>query len=373
MNISNLNKESKSVRLLLTIVIGIAGGFFFSSIHIPMPWMLGPMTALLIGSKFCKIRLYWHPMLRNMGLIIIGYGSGSSFNKDTLFQIIQQLPWMLGMTVVLIVFSAASALMVSKATGVDYPSVLTGGIPGGLSQMVTLGEEMEGMDLTVITFLQVIRLILIVFCVPLLVYSPLYSVEKADYTTAIAQAVSVPVDMVLPKVILFAAISVICALLAGKLKFPTPYLVGPILGIGILNTSGFHGPSLSPIILIIAQFSMGCYLGLLLKPEKLQNKVKIISLSIINGIVLILFTLGMSFIFVKMHGVEGTTSFLCLAPGGADQMGVIASVISANVSMVTAYQLFRMLFVSFAVPPMLKWFYRHHNKNIENSLEGKAL
>lgn len=362
MDILNLTKESKSVRLLLTIIIGMIGGLVFINIHMPLPWVLGPMTAVLIGSKLGKIHLYWSSGVRNWGLIIIGYASGLSFNQETLSQIILQLPWMLVMTIALIAFSAITAFVVSKLMGVNYPSVLTGCIPGGLTQMVTLGEEIEGMDMTVITFLQVMRLILIVFCVPLLIYSPLYSVEKSGYTTAIAQTASVPLNVLIPKIILFAIISVLCALLAKKLKFPTAYLLGPIIGIAVLNILGFHGPALSPILLDIAQFSMGCYLGLLLKPEDLQNKVKIISLSIINGIVLILFSLGLGYILVKMQGIGGTTGFLSMAPGGADQMGVVASVVSANVSMVIGYQTFRMLFVNIAVPPVLKWFYRYHAK-----------
>ena len=158
MDILNFNKESKLVRLLLTIVIGIIGGLIFVYIHMPLPWVLGPMTATLIGSKLSKIRLYWPSRIRNWGLIVIGYSCGLSFNRDTLFQIIKELPWMLVMTTVLIAFCAVTALLVSKLTGVDYPSILTGCIPGGLSQMVILGEEIEGMDLTIITFFQVLSL-----------------------------------------------------------------------------------------------------------------------------------------------------------------------------------------------------------------------
>jgi len=367
MNMMNITKENKPFSMLLTSITGMVGGLIFKKINMPLPWMLGPMTAVLIGSKLGKLHLYWPSRVRNWGLIIIGYSSGLSFTQDTLFQIIQQLPWMLVMTVVLLAFSALTAFAVSKMSGIDYPSILTGCTPGGLTQMVTLGEEMEGMDLTVITFLQVTRLMLIVFCVPLLVYSPLYSVEKSSYTKVAEIASSVPLDMLIPKIILFAIISVIFAILAKKFKIPTPYLLGPIIGIAILNVSGFHGPKVSPLLLIVAQFSMGCYLGLLLKPEKLGNKMKIVSLALINGIVLILFSLILSYVFVKIHGLEGTTSFLCMAPGGADQMGVIASVISADVSMVIGYQMFRMFFVNIAVPPVLKWFYRYYTKANQNS------
>lgn len=369
MEIFNLNKDSKVVRLLITTVIGIIGGFLFIRIHMPLPWVLGPMTALLIGSKLCKFQFYFPCRIRNWGLIIVGYSSGVAFNRDTLIQIIQQLPWMITFTIGLLAFCAALAALVSKLTGIDYPTTLTGCIPGGLSQMVVLGEEIEGMDLTIITFFQVTRLMLIVFCVPLLIYSPLYSVDKSG-STAVVQAAAASMDMLVPKIILFAIISILCALLAKKLKFPTAYLLGPILGIAFLNIVGFHGPAVPPILLIIAQISMGCYLGLLLKPENLQNKVKIISLSILNGILAVSFSLGLSYILVKFHGLGGTTGFLSLAPGGADQMGIIASVIGADVPVVVSYQLFRMLFINIAIPPMIKRFYRFYTKvkNTRNSL-----
>jgi len=357
-----VNKDSNSFRLFLTVFIGTIGVIIFLQIHMPLPWVLGPMSALLISSKFTKVQFYWPARVRNFGLIIIGYASGLSFTKDTLFKTIQQLPWMMIMTAVLITFCAISAIFVSKFMGVDYPSVLTGCIPGGLTQMVILGEEMEGMNLTVITFLQVVRLMLIVFCVPLLIYSPLYSVEKSSLATTLIRTAEIPLNLLITKIILFIIISLLCALLAKKFRFPTPYLLGPILGIAVLNVSGIHGPTLSPYLLDIAQFSVGCYMGLLLKLEDLQNKVKTISIAIINGVILILFSLGLSFILIKMHGIGAVTSFLAMAPGGADQMGMIAAVVSADVSIVTSYQLFRMLFINFAIPPMLKLFYKYYTK-----------
>ena len=363
MNMLNISKQSKSVKMLMTIMVGLIGGLVFTKINMPLPSLLGPMTALLIGSRFFKISFYWSANVRNLALIIIGYTLGLSINKDTIFQIIQQLPWMLVMTAALTAFGAVTALLISKLSGIDYPSVLIGNVPGALTQMTVMGEEMEGTNLTVITFLQVVRVILVVFCVPLIIFSPLYSVETSVYTAITEQAASVALDVLIPKIILFTIISLFFAILGKKLKIPIPYLLGPILGIAVLNISGFHGPKPSSILLDIAQFSVGCRLGLMLNPEKIPNKVKLISLGIINGVVMIMFSLVLSYILIKMHGIEATTSFLSTAPGGADQMGLIASVISADVSMVTGYQLFRMLFVNFVVPPFLKRFCIYLIKN----------
>jgi len=348
--------------MLLTIIIGFIGVPVFMGIHIPLPWMLGPLSALLIGSRVCKKRLYWPAGLRNLAMIIIGYSCGSSINKQTAYQIVRQLPWMLIASVCLLAFSAVTAYGVSRFTKTDYPSILAGCIPGGITQMVMLGEEIEGLDLTIITFFQVLRLILVVFCVPLFICSPLYSRGNAAHVAAVQQAVETQPEGSVLKIFLIVVIAVISVFLAKKLKFPTPYFLGPILGITICNLSGFYSPALSPCLLYAAQFSMGCYLGLSLKPESLQNKVKLISFSLINGLILILFSLFLGYLLGNIHGLTSATGFLCMAPGAADQMGVIAGTIAADVSLVTGYQVFRMLFVNFAVPPLLRVFFRHYAK-----------
>ncbi len=374
MNIPRFDKQSKPVRLLLTVVIGLAGGLIFVAVHMPLPWLLGPMTALLVGARFCKkIQLYWPSRLRGWGLIVVGYSSGSSISRGTLSQIAKDLPWMLFMTIAIIAVAALAAFIVSKLSEVDYPSTLVAGFPGGLTQLITLSEELDGVDCTVVTFFQVVRVILIVFCAPLLVFSPLYSVGNTSDYTAAAVSAAMPMSELLPKIVLFTVISVLSAILAKKVKLPTAYMLGPILGVAVFNVAGIHGPSLSPILLDIAQFSIGAYLGLLLKPERLQNKARIIILSVINGLVLVLFSLGLSFILVKAHGMDAVTSFLATAPGGSDQMTVMARVISADVSMVTGYQIFRILFINFLVPPILKVFCRRYYSKCKQADDNLSL
>ncbi|MPN35103.1 hypothetical protein SDC9_182598 [bioreactor metagenome] len=94
----------------------------------------------------------------------------------------------------------------------------------------------------------------------------------------------------------------------------------------------------------------------------MQHKVKTLSISAANSLIVILFTVGLSYLLMQTQGISATTGFLSLAPGGSDQMGIIAKVISADVSMVAGYQIFRILFINFFVPPSLKWFYRRYKK-----------
>lgn len=333
----------------------------------PIPWLLGPMLAVLFASSWKRNLIYWPIWMRDVGMVIVGYSIGLSFTRDAQIQIFHQLPSIIFMTVALVLFSTAIAFLISKLSGIDFPTILTGSIPGGLSQMIMLAEEIKGINITIVTFLQVARLMMIIFVVPINIFNPLFGVGNNGITSMIAQSGPVMWDALLPNVFLFAGFSVLCAFLGQKIKLPTAVLVGPILGIAVLNTAGIEGPLLPSFILDLSQFMIGSYIGLLLKPQNLPHKGKVLLIALISGTFLMLGSFGLSLILEGTHGFSFATSYLSLAPGGMDQMGIIAHEVNADLSMVAGYQLFRLFFIFFVVPPMLKWVFR---KIIKKSYEA---
>ncbi|PLR95324.1 AbrB family transcriptional regulator [Bacillus sp. T33-2] len=351
---------------MAALLTALAGGIVFSFLQTPIPWLLGPMAAILITARFRKIEFYWPPGIRDTGLIVVGYSIGLSFTQDALVQIVHKLPSMLVMTVLIVSFCAGIAFVVSRLTGVDYPTVLTGSIPGGLSQMILFAEEVKGIDITTVTFLQVARLLMIVFFVPFIIFGPLLG--GVNPGARFASAPGGQIDSLFPNGIVFAVICVVFAILGKKLKFPTPFLLGPILGTAILNIADLKGPALHPYILDISQFMIGGYIGLLLKPEKLHHKARVITLALISGMLMIIASLCFSLYLVHRYGISPGTSFLSLAPGGMDQMGILAHEVNADLSMVTGYQLFRLFFIYFAVPPLLRLFFRYRERHRGNHI-----
>ncbi|MCR8632115.1 AbrB family transcriptional regulator [Paenibacillus radicis (ex Xue et al. 2023)] len=348
-------KESKWIRFLTACTIAVLGGFFFQLIHMPLPWLLGSMVFVLIGSKiFRGITFFWPVQIRNTGMIIIGYTLGLSFTASTLAQIGQQLPTMVLFTALLLVCAGGIAFIISLLSGIPFPTILMGSIPGGLSQMVSLAEEMKGIDLTIVTFLQVSRLIMIMFCVPLLIFSPLFHVTINHSAAIAATGSSGGYAALFPHIWLFAVVCVLLALIGQKIRFPTAFLLGPMIGTMLLNLSGYEGHSLPILVLDLSQIMMGSYIGLLLKPENLKHKLKIILLALFNGVALIGCSILLSLLLTRLHDITVVTSFLSLSPGGMDQMAFIAKDVNGDLSVITCYQLFRTLFIFFAVPPLLR-------------------
>jgi uncharacterized protein len=369
-----LHTENKTIQFLATLVIALIGGFIFNLIGIPIPWLLGSMTAILITSRFRSVRfLTWPRWLRDTGLVIVGYSIGLSFTQSSLIQMIVKLPSMLLMTLTIIIIAAIMAYIVSRLSGVDYPTVLTGSIPGGLSQIITFAEEVKGIDITTVTFFQVTRMLMIVFFVPLLIFSPLIPKGEFQVPTETLLNVVPNGEHSIPLLVLFSILTFIFAKIGIKLKLPTPYLLGPMIGTAILNISGFAGPAVPSSLLDISQLMIGGYIGLLLKPEKLQNKAKIITLALLNGLVMVFASFTLSFVFVHYYHFSPVTAFLSLAPGGMDQMGIIAHEVNADLSMVTGYQLFRMFFIYFAVPPILKWVLVVSKRKKQNQVSEKSI
>ncbi|MGW6301826.1 AbrB family transcriptional regulator [Peribacillus butanolivorans] len=350
----NLNNVSKGIQLLAALVTAFIGGGLFSLIRLPIPWLLGPMAALLIASRFKNVKLIWPVSIRNTGLIIVGYSIGISFTRSSFSDMISHLPSMLILTTLIVLVCVCSAFVMSKLNGIDYPTSLTSSIPGGLSQIVVFAEEMKGIDITTVTFFHVTRVIMVVFLVPLLISSPIFASESTNGSSRIMDNVIPQWSDLFPLIFLFALICFLAARIGKIIKLPAPYFLGPVIVTAAIGLFGLQGPPLPPSLLDISQFMVGGYIGLLLKPEQLDNKKKTILLALMNGLILICTTMFFSFLLTQYYDLSNITGFLSLAPGGMDQMGIIAQEVNADVSTVTSYQLFRMAFIYAAVPPLLR-------------------
>ncbi|MDM5305966.1 AbrB family transcriptional regulator [Peribacillus frigoritolerans] len=350
----DLNNASKTIQFSAALLTAFIGGSLFSLIRFPIPWLLGPMAALLIASRFKNVKLIWPVSMRNTGLIIVGYSIGISFTTSSLSDMISHLPSMLILTALIVLVCAGSAFVMSKYSGIDYPTSLTSSIPGGLSQIVVFAEEMKSIDITTVTFFHVTRVIMVVFLVPLLIISPLFAANRTNDSSKIMDNVIPEWSDLFPLIFLFALICFLAARIGRIFKLPAPYFLGPVIFTAAIGLLGLQGPPLPLSLLDISQFMVGGYIGLLLKPEQLDNKRKTLLLALMNGLILICATMFFSFLLTKYYDLSAITGFLSLAPGGMDQMGIIAQEVNADVSTVTSYQLFRMAFIYAAVPPLLK-------------------
>ena len=326
----------------------IIGGMLFYLFHLPLAWLLGAMIGTLAFIKLTKQTPKLPFSFRTYSLIPIGYTIGENFNKQTLLDMVTHLPSMLFMTIGLVLFSLLLAVVTNKLTHSNLKSTIAGSIPGGLTQMVAISSEIKGIDLTVVTIIQVSRIMTVIMLVPFIVYSPILHAGNTAITSTSAGGVNW-------LFIVFIAIAYAAGIIAKKCKFPTPFMLGPLIFIGVLMLVGVEVPTIPPIVISVAQVMIGIDLGMQMKFGEIENKPRFLAVSIISSIVLVGFSFVLAAILLGIEeNISLLTAFIGLAPGGMAEMALLGQAVQADLTIITTYQLFRLLFILFLVPIIMK-------------------
>lgn len=328
----------------LVALISLVGVLCFNVTGLPVPWMLGPLFAVLISQFFLKYELYWPVKYRNFGLIIVGISIGQAFQLDLLAGAGWLLIFMLLLNIGLVIISILMALGIQKIGNLSLKTALTCTVPGGLGQITVFAEEEKDINLAVVVFFHVVRVISIVSLVPFFLSGHIMQVSGGE---------GLEIESLFLIVLVIMA-SFVSALVGIKLKIPVPFFLSPVLLFVILNICSIDTPSLPSILLHIAQLAMGAYIGLQLKPKMLKLGKRVLILGIGSALFLLIATFGQALLLKYFLHYSLSTSFLSTAAGGLDQMSLLATAIGADVSVVTVFQMFRLLFVFLVVLPLLK-------------------
>jgi uncharacterized protein len=343
--------------------ISFVGGLLFSVFHIPLPWLLGPLFAVSVWQITTKKSLYMPPSIFKMALLLLGYTLGSSFTKDTAIQVMYQFPFMAVATILTLLISMGLGLLTARYAKLDKESVIVGSVPGGLSQMLVISQEMKGINLTVVVFLQVIRLLSVVLLVPFLT---VYGIEgdSVHAQFPLPSSDSEGLDGNWKQYLFYGIVSIVGYLIGKRIGIPNSVLTGPLVIMAFISImTEEQAPSLPPMIIVLSQLAMGINLGLRVQPQMLGNMKKFGIYSISGSVLLVFSSLLIAYGLTVVGSMKLSTAFLGIAPGGIAEMGMTAAVVRADLSMVSAYQLFRLLFILFFVTPLLqRWIKKNQNK-----------
>ncbi|WP_409304347.1 AbrB family transcriptional regulator [Peribacillus sp. SCS-155] len=331
------------------------GGSIFYISGMYLPWLLGPLLAVMVLKWKFPNYLHWPGKLRNAGLIVLGLQLGSSFTREAVGQMIANLPIMLITTVLIILFTALTAIFLSKRVGLTLNTALLGSFPGGLSQMVILSEEIKNADEGIVAFMQTLRILLVISIVPWLVVHVLTEHASNPVQTIIKKGHFFIIEYDWRMAALLGVMLFIAIFAGRKLHFPLPFMLCPLLTAAVFNLSGWGAPSIPGFWLNTAQLLIGAHLGATLRANNPGLFKKLFGVILIGNILLIGFCYGVASILVRFLSFPINDLFLSLAPGGVAEMAVTAMSVNADVSIVTGFHLFRIFFILFLLSPVIKW------------------
>ncbi|WP_339199580.1 AbrB family transcriptional regulator [Solibacillus sp. FSL R5-0449] len=336
--------------MLKVLILSLIGGYIFNLLHIPIPWMLGPIVIVMLAQFIYKGPLKWSGQMRDAGVVIVGTVIGVQFNTNLFGMIGSIIFYMLLLNVILIGGSIGIAYLTSRWAKIPIKAAILGAIPGGLGQIVIFAEEEKVQEIGVISYFQVIRLLLVVVFVPFIVAGQVISKPSTDATLTIS-------------LILLIALAWACSHLMKRVHLPVAFFITPIILLITLQlTTPLAMPQVPGIVMDVAQLLIGAHIGLMLKPHMIKLPVRVLAGGIFSALALIALTFGSSFLMSLALDTTFATSFLSTAPGGLDQMVLLADAVNAAVSLVSMFQTFRLLFIFIIIMPLMKLFYRWREK-----------
>ena len=342
----------KTWPIFTTCLVAIPGGMLFDFLRIPLPWMLGPLTVTLLYNALSGQRARWPVHFRNAGLIVIGYSMGRTVTFETTQQILANLPGMAAATLLTVLFCLGTGYITHRRTGISLASGVLGSMPGGLAQMIILSEEVRDADVTVVTFMQMTRVLAVIFIVP---FVAIHGMAHPNSGVLPLSGTAVPWNLAVLPAILAAPLG---AWLAYLLKLPIPFLLGPIFATTAAVLAGCLAPPVPGPLIRTAQLFFGIYMGIVITLESLRRLGKVLPYAVGGAVLLVAFTYLVAFGLTVVTPANLLSAFLGTAAGGLAEMSIVALALGADVTFVLSYQLFRLFSILLVMPPLLRRRFR---------------
>ncbi|MCM3713885.1 AbrB family transcriptional regulator [Halalkalibacter oceani] len=341
--------NATGIRLTETLLIGFLGGLVFSSLHLPLPWMMGALVFVMVWQGVTKREAHWPSTLRDSGLVVLGIYFGLYFTAETFLSVGPYFLPYLVVTIVLISASIFISTLVTHWIDVDKMTSVFGSIPGGLSEMVIASESVHARSSLVAIF-QTVRLVTVLFVVPTSIL--FYFTERgAANTVTPFQAFTFE-----GWTYLWFALPIVAGIWLRD-RIPAGIVIGALVVTATLNISPVELAAMPPQLLMAAQLAVGIGIGKNISFADLKIGGKYCFVYFITSLLLILVSFGLGATLAYFTPLTLPTALLSIAPGGLVEMALTASAVGGDPAVVSAFQLTRIVVIILFVPPFLKWYF----------------
>ncbi len=343
---------TKARALALTLTLGGAGGALFHYLDLPLPWMLGAMSATTLATLLGQATVV--PLsLRKTMIAVLGIMLGSAFSPELAGALVNWLD-----TLVLLAIYTASAgllgfLFFSKIAKFDPVTAYFSAMPGGFTEMTITGEALGG-DARTIVLCHAVRVLIVVFVIPL-GFGFFALIDGGAGASGLGSA---PSGLSLGE----AAILLLCAVAgswgARRLRLPASFLIGPLALSALVHIAGLTASSPPQTLVAAAQIVIGAGIGARFSGISLRSVARTLTLSLTANAMLLSLALAFSWLGAELGGASLAANMLAIAPGGVAEMSLIALALGVDVAFVTSCHLIRILLVVVAAPQAFRYWRR---------------
>lgn len=333
--------------VLFAFAVAGGGVAVFKLLHLPLPWLLGPMSACLVAA-LAGVPMRGLKTLNDSMRTILGVAVGATLTPAVLATFPAMWPTLLLMPIMVACIGLIGIPYFQRYCGYDFPTAYYATMPGGLQDMIIFGEE-AGANVKSVSLIHATRVMVIVFALPFL----LIGIWDADLSNPPgAPASSVPLDEM--------ALMVLCAFVgwrvADRVGLFGASILGPMIATAAVTLAGGLQNRPPTEAIWAAQFFIGMAIGTKYAGITFAE----VRRDLVAGLGFCLILIILTLIFVEaIYGMglaPGMATLLAFAPGGQAELTVLALIVGGDVAFVVAHHVLRIVVVILGAPIAARLF-----------------
>ena len=324
--------------ILLAFAIGALGAVAFYHLKLPLPFFLGALFSCLVASvleaPIAPPRALSIPIR-----CVIGAAIGAAFTPALL----GNLGGMMGSFAIFVPYTLfiilTGRLFFEKVAGLDKPTAFFAAVPGGLTDMVSMGAE-AGANQRAVVLIQATRILLIVFAVPMWL----------QWTDGVALGGRVARTLPLADMRILDGVALILIGWLGwkaavRLKLAGAPIVGPMVLSASVHALGLTTARVPFEVLTFCQVALGVILGCRFRGLTWAEFSTTVLWGTAFALGIVVVTGAAALGVEAVTGINHVSVLLAYAPGGQTELNLLAFILGADLAFVALHHLVRLAIV----------------------------
>lgn len=327
----------------LSLSLGGAGGTLFHALNLPLPWMLGSMTACTVAAL-----AGWRPAvprrLRSSMVAVLGLMLGSAFTPEILGRIGAWTGTLGALFAVMAVTTALVMVYLREVGAMGPVTAYFAAAPGGINEMVLTGGAMGG-DERDIAMIHALRILLIVFAVPF-GFRLITGVQGQPMDRAMGTLAA----LAWTDALILAACAVGGLAAARLMRWPAWVLTGPMVASAVPHLMGLTAAQPPAELVMVAQVVVGAAIGSRFAGLAWKDVAVAARVSLGSTAIMLAASVGAAWALAATTGMPLAMLVLAFVPGGIAEMCLIALALGQDVAFVSTHHVLRVAMVIVAAP-----------------------
>lgn len=320
-------------RTAVTLAVAGLGAAAFSLFGLPLPFLLGPVTATALLQL--KTPTLIPDPLRDAALLALGVHIGSSLTPSAAARL-GELP----LAVIALLLATAGAMAVGYAVyrrlaGWSRETAFLASSPGALSAVLALTDA-KHVDAGQVTLAHSLRLCALVFLFPIAFPAPEVTPSIAAYD--LADGIKVTLAGVLAG-----------GVLAWR-RAPAAWVLGPAASTATLSATGLVTGALPPLALAAAFLSIGALAGGRIGAAPPRAWRRDAWAAGTAFVAMMAVSAAAALLTAQLLGLPAGATLLAFAPGGFEAMVALAAALDLDPAFVGAAHVLRVLALTVGMP-----------------------